>query len=503
MKIIKFLIILLLASILSFFAVKGDKNSVYHNSSFLESYETSPFESSHSSSRYALVKSLFEDNTIFLKPELAALASPDLSKLENKYISIFTPGVSFLSLPAYALGNLVGFPQLFAFGFVTLVSVFNIYLVAKLASKMGAKKSYAIFSGLVYGFATNALAYSGTLTQHSISVAIGLLLTILLYKDITFYRVAIFGLLYGLGVMVDIPNAILFMPQLIYYFFTFFRVLYDRYKNPVHLAINSKIIILFSGLFIPLLIFGLYNNTATGSPFKLGQRLGRAIYPPESVNTQQHITPSVTPVNKEKFKQFDTERQIRGYYTLIFSDTRGIFYYFPVLLIGVLGIIYLWISKLNTSLHAITITTIVLNLILYATFNDPWGGWAFGPRYLLPTSAYLCVFLGIYLSKIKGKIVPLTLTLILLIPSAYVSVAGAITTTVVPPDIYTESLVDRIPDDYQYNLNLIKAGKSSSLPYNLWISPYLRLDQLHYLLTATMLITIILPIVLYMKDQNE
>jgi len=503
MRITKFLAIFLLGLIFTLFAVKGDKNSVYQNSSFLDNYETSAFESSHSSSRYALVRSLFEDRTIFLNSELAALASPDLSKVNNRYISIFTPGVALLALPSYALGKIIGYPQLFTFGFISVISVINIYLIARLAKAMGAKQSYAMFAGLLYAFATNAHAYSGTLTQHSISVAIGVSLTLLIYKEITFLRAVIFGILYGLGIMVDIPNSLLFMPQLVYYCIKFFRVIYDRYKNPIQLHINPKITLFVVGLLIPLLIFGLYNNTATGSPFKLGQRLGRAIYPPDSVNTQLHITPTTTSATKEKFKQFDTERQIRGYYTLIFSDTRGIFYYFPVLIVGILGIIYIWASKLNTPLHAITISTIALNLIIYATFNDPWGGWSFGPRYLLPTTAFLSVFVSLYLSNIKSKIIPLAITLLLLIPSVYVSVAGALTTTVVPPDVYTESLVDRIPDDYQYNLNLIKVNKSSSLPYNLWLSSYLNLEQLHYLLSVGIVITILLPLILYKKDQNE
>jgi len=41
------------------------------------------------------------------------------------------------------------------------------------------------------------------------------------------------------------------------------------------------------------------------------------------------------------------------------------------------------------------------NLMIYSMWGDPWGGWAFGSRYLIPAYAAISVFLAVALEKFR------------------------------------------------------------------------------------------------------
>jgi len=95
------------------------------------------FESSGSTSRFALTEAIAEKGTLFLSKERAKFASPDVVVHEGNYFSIFTPGVSFIGVPFYLLGKLYGAPQLFTYALTALLAVLNAFLVARIAKKIG------------------------------------------------------------------------------------------------------------------------------------------------------------------------------------------------------------------------------------------------------------------------------------------------------------------------------------------------------------------------------
>lgn len=472
--------VLLLLGMLS--VVKGDIDSLRNNATYMSNQVGSPFESTHTTSRYSLITALVQDKSIFLSPRLAAFSSPDLTKIGDKYISIFTPGVALLSTPAYMIGNMFGYPQLFTFFFISLVSIANIFLVQHLSIKLGSSSTAGLVSGLIFAFATNSLVYSSTLTQHNLSVLLILSTIILAFKEVSYKNTLFFGFISGLAIIVDIPNVFLIAPQTLYLIFKHLNIL--KIKEKTIFSIKLSIFGLIIGLLPSLAIFGSYNYLATGHPLKLGQRLGRAIYPPEVPIESQKIIPTDSH-NKEKFKQFDTERQIDGYDILLFSKTRGLLRYSPVLIFAFLGLFAVYKSKNSSNILQIVIGGILINIILYAMFNDPWGGWAFGPRYLIPASALLCSALGYSITLYGKKLLFALIFLPSLWYSIYLNFAGAITTSVVPPSVYTQNLVDKIHDNYKYNFGLIEKNKSSSLIYNAFLSKYLTLKNYLYLLSLS------------------
>ena len=53
---------------------------------------------------------------------------------------------------------------------------------------------------------------------------------------------------------------------------------------------------------------------------------------------------------------------------------------------------------------AVTIILMILSIILlYGMWGDPWGGWAFGTRYLIPAFALMSIPIGMALNKYGKK----------------------------------------------------------------------------------------------------
>ena len=70
-------------------------------------------------------------------------------------------------------------------------------------------------------------------------------------------------------------------------------------------------------------------------------------------------------------------------YALLFSPYRGLFYSAPWLLLAVPGVVRLWRSRYRAETLVI-VSVAVLYLLLNAGLTDWHGGWAAGPRHLVP-----------------------------------------------------------------------------------------------------------------------
>ena len=198
-----------------------------------------PYEGSNSSSRYALTQSIVENNSFFLNREMATLAYPDLVRHNNNFFSIFTPGVSFLGIPFYIVGKYFGVPQIFTYLSTFFFALMNLFLIAKIAQKLGAGRFTSLFSGFIFVFATNAFSYSLTFTQHHLSTSIILLALLNAYGERNWKTNIIFGLIFGIGIFTDIPNAFLLLPPLIYVLFKNFEVIND--SSDLHISVTWKV----------------------------------------------------------------------------------------------------------------------------------------------------------------------------------------------------------------------------------------------------------------------
>ncbi len=473
------------------FSVKGGKGDPVFYQKELDTRVGGPYEASNSSGRYALTKSIVEDNSLFLREDLARFSSPDVVDFKGKYISIFTPGVSFLGVPFYLLGEKFGIPQLATYYLNIVATVLNILLIAIIVKKLNGNLIAGLLAGFTYTFATNAFTYGLTFTQHPLSVTMVLLSLLVAMGKRTLFKNISFGALFGIGFLIDFPNAFFLVPIGLYILSQHFNK--EKIGDKVRINIKIIFIITLLGLIPFAGLFGWYNQETTGSYFKLGQSIGRS--EKFSVNLDPHVAAKVPENNDDESDDnsgglslpFDSRNQLEGFYILMISNERAWIFYSPVILLGIIGFWFLYKKKENQGFVVVASGVILLDIVLYSMFGDPWGGWAFGPRYLIPAAAVLAIGIGELISRFKKNIIFLVVFFILFSYSVFINTAGVMTTNSIPPKVEALNLPTKIPYTYDYNLQLLNSNTTGSLFYNLYLSDSISAKTLTYYFSAILI----------------
>src|SRR5258706_6794695 len=298
-----------------------------------------PYESTNSTSRYALTQSIVNNGAFSFTNDLAVFASPDLVQYKGKYFSIFTPGVSFLGIPFYIIGNFFVISQIATFSITLILALINFALIAKIANKFGTNIYLSLLSGFVFLFGTNAFAYALTFTQHHASVSLMLLGFLTLFEKRVLTKNILLGLCFGGALLMDIPNAFIMLPIIIFSIIQSVKINND--EKTTKISLDLKILGFGLGILPLIILFGYYNYSLTGSVTKLGQTIGRTDFPSSgSVIKESSKIKKTTPESRIAISlPFDTRKQMSGLYTLLISDERGWLFYSPVLVIGILGLI--------------------------------------------------------------------------------------------------------------------------------------------------------------------
>ena len=458
--------IIIIAALFMLMVFKGDKDVFYYQNTY-DTKVGGPFELTNSTSRYALLEALVENRSVFFTESQAKRSAPDISYHNGRYFSIFTPGISFLSIPFYIIGKLIGYQQHITFLLNIFAQLINIVLIAILSTKFGVSLKKGILSGLIFAFATNSLTYSLTLAQHNVT-AMFTLIAILnaSNKKRTWKNNSILGSIYGISGLVDIPNFFILLPSMLYAFYNSFVIENKLNFKPRNLAIVISMGITFLPFFIG---FGIFNKTQTGSYLDNGQFIGRSSYPAEELTKTAEEIQIEASKPKTRHTPLYTRDQMRNLYLLTISNERGILFYSPIVIIGIIGLYIAYFNKKYKHLVSLIVGTTLVTLALYSMHGDPWGGWAFSSRYMIVPSALILSCLGIIIERYKKSFVFQVLFLAILGYSLYVSSLGALTTNAIPPKIEAIHLIVPIPYTYEYNQKLIQEW-NSSLFYNAYIS---------------------------------
>lgn len=450
------LVLLMLA-----FGIKGQANRVNYYQSTTNTEVGGPFEASNSTSRYALVESIVNKHSFLFDQQQTSFAAPDVVIYNNKAFSIFTPGVSFVAAPFYFLGKFIGIPQLAAYFSTLIFALINAVLVYSLARKLQATRGASAFSAFVFLFATNALPYAFSLTQHHFSLTVILLALLNATDKRTWMNNILFGIYCGVGLLFDIPNVLLLFPIGLYVLFRHFEM--EKVSAKLRLKFKPVLLAIIAGIIPFVLLFSIYNHELTGSYTKIGQTIGRADFKNTSV-----VKESPKSMYDKKLA-FNTRNEVLGLYTLLISNERSFLWYSPVLLVGILGAYIGYKKTHQRTLTLLIISLIVTNVVIYSLFGDPWGGWAFGPRYLIPSAGALSILIALAIDRFKKHLAFNALVLILAFYSIYINVLGMMTTTSIPPKQEAEALVKPIPYTYQYNLDLAATNNTKSYLYTTYL----------------------------------
>ncbi|MBI3954763.1 hypothetical protein HY333_01830 [Candidatus Collierbacteria bacterium] len=444
--------------------------------------ELGPFELSPERGRFALTYSLVEDHSFSFSPTLAQFAMPDLGILGDKFVSLFAPGLSLLALPGYLIGSVFNYSQIGSFSVISIFGLANALLIRRTALKLKAAEPAANLASIIYLLATPAFAYSVSFYQHQTITFLLLAAYNSLLTPSAFSAGLVF-LLSGIAFIVDYPSIVLMLPAL----FLSLVILFGA--TPTFKKLLQPLFIL-----LPLLLLSWFNLKSYQDPFRLAGTLPR---PQVEVNSKTQLTlinpDTLTLEGGEKSIPgfFHTRNLLNGFYVHLLSPDRGLIFYSPVILLGLLGLITAFKNKKNHHIYQALIATITLNLLLYSMWADPWGGWAFGSRYLIPSYALLAVFLAILLSRTTSKILVLTLFYILAIYSVIVNTFGALTSSRIPtkPEINFLESQTNMPQDYTYRryLPMLEANTLKSFVFTVFATNFVTARQYYLLLVSAII----------------
>jgi hypothetical protein len=470
--------------------------------------DSGPFELSPERGRFALTYSLIENHSFFFTTPIANFAAPDLGFKNGHYVSMFAPAVSYLVMPGYVLGKFFGLSQLGAFSIIALFSLLNFLLVRAISLRLGARGNASTLAAFIYLFATPAIAYAGNMYQHQIStfLILGALYTLLRWSNLS--SLCLVWFLCASSIPVDYPNLILMFPIGLFALGKYISV--KQLSNKLTLNFRPTILLTFLSMLLPLLFFLWFNYRSYGNPLQFSgtvpsanlQNAGIVIQsgsvslkPAPETLLQSELT------KKSAIGFFKTRNILNGLYIHLLSPDRGVITFTPIVLLGIVGAYILYRQK-----HHILPTLLGIigsNLILYSMWGDPWGGWAFGSRYLIPSYAILAILLAVAISKLKSHLLFLIPFVVLLTYSTSVNILGAVTSNRIPPQVEILALEKMTGKRERYsfdrNWELLTSGNSRSFIYQVLLKESLSTVDYYRLLVVLALISEISLLVLSIR----
>lgn len=464
-----------------------------------------PFELSPERGRYLLILSIAENGSFALDKELGDAAAPDVGYYKGKFYIYFPPGISLLLIPSYFLGKLFNHAQLFTFFTISLFALGALFFVYKISREILKLPLWASLAGaLIFAFGTTSWSYAVTISQHHVStfLILSTYYCVWKYRQITTRKQWNYALYpwiaFGISVWVDYPNVLMMGPVMVYFFLSSLQI----EKKADEIVANLRPAFFITSLFFIGLIvlhgyynyvhFGAWNRVSGGiTGFKELQTAQKKYSDQASIEAEiQRMQAKKSPVGF-----FREDNVAKSFFTLLVAEDKGLFLFSPIMILGVFGII-ISLAMMNFEIGTL-IALFGANLFLYSSWGDPWGGWAYGPRYLIPTMAYFSIFSALWLTKIRYQLAGRILAFVLFAYSAAIGLLGALTTSQLPPKVEA----DFLKMQYNFILNIehyLFKDRSSSYVYNKWFTGDLTLLQYFFalyfmLITLAYIILFVLP----------
>lgn len=511
-KIIRFMkrhdiFLILFVSLILVLVVKGywgNPNPEQLNQNYWK--ENGPFELSPERGRFALIYSLAEKGSLYFPISLARFATPDLGYINGNYVSLFAPGVSFLATPGYIVGRLLGVSQVGAYLTISFFALINFFLIKNISYRLGVDKNIANIASIIFLFASPAFAYASTLYQHHISTFLILMSIYLLIKWNNFWSLFVIWFLCAASIPIDYPNLFLMFP--IGFYALFQKIIIPNKESIKQFVIEIKFLRFFSffGALIPLLFFLGFNYLSYSNPLQFSGTVASVKVIDQDGNPDNSEVGASQPEDQQKsaIKFFDTRLMTNGLRVHFLGKERGILWYAPVLLLSIGGIILM--NKQRPRMLSLLVGVIGVNVFLYSMWGDPWGGWAFGSRYLIPSYALASILVGYFISNFRRSKLILFIVLPFLIYSLVINTSGALTTNSIPPKNEAIELqkISGKEEKYSYDRNFeyLNLNGSKSFVFNRYFSE--TINGLNYYLIILFLIFLAsgYNIILFLKKQN-
>lgn len=460
-----------------------------------------PLELSPDRGRFALTYSLIEDKSFQFSIDVARFAAPDVAVNNGKFASLFAPTLSYVIAPGYMIGKMLGASQVGAFAVIAVFAILNTFLIRSIAIKLGAHPIAGTIAGLLFLFASPGFAYAVTLYQHHVSTFLILCSIYILLQTKRIIPLTIVWFFCAVSISLDNPNLFLMFPIGLYALTRIISLKAEERSYTIRILPFGFLTLTIMA--IPIAFFLYFNKMSYGNPFQLGgtvaaaavvDEFGKVDLPEiqkrkqeEKLAKQQETTNKgqTEQHKKEAVGFFKTRDLPNGLYTHFFSLDRGMWLYTPVLLLGFVGFFFFSREK---SMRSVMLAIIGVNVLLYSLWGDPYGGWAFGSRYLIPSYALLAIGISLLLTQKARNLFIVLVIFILSIYSVGVNTIGALTSNRNPPYVQIldlESLTKR-PEKYTYerNMEMLNSNHSKSFVFQIVARQYMSAWQYMWIISG-------------------
>ncbi len=493
--------IVLLSGSLYLATIRGVEGNPTPANLMSQEQSTQAFELSPERGRFAHVVALAETKKYALNQGLADFVYPDVGWYQGRFYSFFAPGMAYMALPFYLIGQNYNLAQLFTFGFVSFISILAlvfIFLIAKNILKLPLWAS--LVAVIIFAFGSTAWSYAVTMYQHHVTVffILSTFYAVWKYKQagrLSWLWASWVWLGYGLALSIDYPNAVLLSPVIVYFFIS--STQFERIQNRVRIGLRGAF--LLTSIFFVLVtgLHLLHNQLEFGSWKRLSGSLADYKVIKENSLENKSIAEITSGVQKVADKKgnvvnfFSENKLPNSFGTLLFSTDRGLLFYGPIFIFGILGLLFA-LKFLNTEL-AVLMSLSFVNIFLYSSWGDPWGGWAYGTRYLIPTMSIFALFAAYWFTKSPRAWISRLVALPLFAYSCAVALVGVLTTNAVPPRVEADFLHSKY--NYLYNIDFLKDGRSGSYLFNTYLHQHITLIQYYEILFSIVFIVFGLVII--------
>jgi len=227
---------------------------------------------------------------------------------------------------------------------------------------LGFKRGLRILTVLGYGLASPAAMYANNFYSHQFIAALlfGAFVLILTQPREAHWRAALlFGLLCGFSLISEYPAGVIVAALGVY-------ILLRWSPRAIAMAV-------LGGL-LPLALMGLYDQQTFGTILPVG-------YTHSALWQNQHQTGFLS-------LTYPHPLAIWG---LTFSSYRGLFVRAPWMLLALPGFVLMWRERTRRGIWWVILASTTSLLLVYASSIMWWGGFASGPRYIVPMLPFLAV----------------------------------------------------------------------------------------------------------------
>jgi len=285
-------------------------------------------------------------------PGQAVLATPWYAI--GRYAIAYLPGV-----PADDLDLIVGFASSLSSAVYAAAVVTFAFLIL---TSIGIPVIESLFATVLLGLATPLFAYSSWFFSEPLSTLIFFVAAYILFarSDQTLSRNTAFlgGFVVGLAVIVRPTNVLA-----IGVFFV--AILVSRRK------FDDRALCFGAAAAIGVAALLLHNAFLFGNPLEFGY--------PAAAEGGKNLNTFHTPL-------------LVGLYGFLLSPGKSIFLFAPPTLIAILGLRELW--NRTRGLATVAALSLPVYLLFFSKYTQWEGGYCFGPRYLVPSIALLCIAIG-------------------------------------------------------------------------------------------------------------